>query len=65
MKFVSRLIVGALGTLLSLGASAQQPQPVGTDVAFNGIGRHPFRRGRESQGIVAPFRQVGVEQRTD
>ena len=35
MKFVSRLIVGALGTLLSLGASAQQPQPVGTDVAFN------------------------------
>lgn len=35
MKFVSRLIVCALGTLLSLGASAQQPQPVGTDVAFN------------------------------
>jgi hypothetical protein len=29
MKFVSRLIVGALGTLLCSAAFAQQPQPVG------------------------------------
>ena len=36
MKFVSQLTAAALGALFSLGASAQQPQPVGPYKDFKG-----------------------------
>ena len=54
MKFASRLIVGALGTLLSLGASAQQPQPVGPYKDFKGTIKLDVRDSKADWGPYTP-----------
>ena len=54
MKFVSRLIVGALGSLLSSGAFAQQPQPVGPYKDFNGTINLDVRDSKADWGPFTP-----------
>ena len=54
MKFVSRLIVGGLGMLLSSAAFAQQPQPVGPYKDFNGTINLDIRDSKADWGPFTP-----------
>jgi Sulfatase len=53
-NFVSRLIVGALGALLSSVAFAQQPQPVGPYKDFNGTINLDIRDSKADWGPFTP-----------
>jgi arylsulfatase A-like enzyme len=54
VKFVSRLIVGGLGMLLSSVAFAQQPQPVGPYKDFNGTINLDIRDSKADWGPFTP-----------
>ena len=54
MKFVSHLLVIALGASLSLGASAQQPQPVGPYKDFKGTINLDVRDSKADWGPFTP-----------
>jgi hypothetical protein len=63
VKFVSRLIVGGLGMLLSSVAFAQQPQPVGPYKDFNGTINLDVRDSKADWGPFTP-KPAGLPSRT-